>query len=339
MLPAVRFPLFKALTVAAACLAFLIVVLGAYVRLNDAGLGCPDWPGCYGRLSVPSAPHELAQAQASYPTKPLVARKAWIEMLHRYFASGLGIVILTIAVIAWRKRDELRQSPRLASLLVALVILQGMLGMWTVTMLLKPAVVTAHLLGGMATLALLAWLARRQFERASRPRIIASLGLRFAAALALAILAIQIALGGWVSTNYAALACTDFPRCHGSWVPVMDWANAFHVVRELGMTAQGSALSIEALTAIHWVHRLGALATLIYIGWLGFWIFRRSQDKRYGVGLLLALGLQVLLGIANVVMNLPLFLAVAHNAGAALLLVALVLTNYQLNRPQKNLFV
>jgi heme a synthase len=324
--------MYRNLIVAAAALAFFIVVLGAFVRLNDAGLGCPDWPGCYGHVGVPDEPHELAAAREKFPAKPVEAKKAWIEMVHRYFASALGLLILIIAVVAWQRRDAPPKARILPSLLVALVVFQGLLGMWTVTLLLKPAIVTAHLLGGLATLALLVWLALGQFERYGSPRIIGNRGLRLAAAAGLAILAIQIALGGWVSTNYAALACSDFPRCQGEWAPRMDFANSFHVKRELGMTASGELLSLQALTAIHWSHRMGALVSFVFLGLLGLAMLRDAQLRGIATALLAALGLQAVLGIGNVMMSLPLALAVAHNAGAAVLLVVLVAANYRLNR-------
>lgn len=323
--------MFRNLTILAAALAFFIVVLGAYVRLNDAGLGCPDWPGCYGHLTVPDEAHELEKARSNFPTKPVETKKAWIEMVHRYFATGLGFIILVLAVMAWGAASR-AGSRALPSLLVAVVIFQGMLGMWTVTLLLKPAVVTAHLIGGMTTLSLLVWLALRQFRGRDEPRIIAPVGLRVAAAIGLAVLAVQIVLGGWVSTNYAALACTDFPRCQQSWTPAMDFGNAFHVVRELGMTARGEQLSGEALTAIHWMHRVGALVTASYLLGLVVWMLAAGRENGLAAALAVALIAQAAMGIANVLLSLPLHLAVAHNAGAALLLVLLVMTNYRLAR-------
>ncbi len=324
----------RILTLVATALAFIIVVLGAFVRLNDAGLGCPDWPGCYGHVGVPDEPAELAKARERFPDKPVEARKAWIEMAHRYLASTLGVLIVLIAALAWRTRGDTGQSIASPLALVALVVFQGMLGMWTVTLLLKPAIVTAHLIGGMATLALLAWLALRQFQDRARASIISTPWLRVTVILGLALLAAQIALGGWVSTNYAALACTDFPRCQGKWLPEMDPANAFHIVRDLGKTAQGELLSLQALTAIHWAHRVGALVSTLYLGLLGLLLLRRASEVRCAAFLLLALALQVALGIGNVLLGLPLTLAVAHNAGAALLLLALVALTYRLTAGQ-----
>jgi cytochrome c oxidase assembly protein subunit 15 len=318
---------YRPLAFCAVVLTFIVIVVGAYVRLEDAGLGCPDWPGCYGQiLGVPDEAHEVARAEQAFPGKTVDVGRAWKEMFHRYLAGTLGLMILAIAVMAWmRKRAGGARSPWLATLLVVVVAFQATLGMWTVTMLLKPAIVTLHLLGGMTTLALLTWLALREIDPPAPP---AARALRPWAAVALAVLVVQIALGGWVSTNYAALACVDFPSCHGQWLPDMDFANAFHVVRELGVTAAGAPLSQEALNAIQWSHRLGALVTLVVVGGLGIRALRAPGLRAVGmaiVGLVIA---QAALGAANVLLRLPLVLAAAHNAGAALLLVALVVINF-----------
>ena len=299
--------LVRGLVVATLALAFVVVVAGAYVRLSDAGLGCPDWPLCYGQ----AVPGDIADGDA--------LSKAWKEMGHRYLAGTLGLAILALSLVAWRTR----QSPKLAAALLALVVVQATLGAWTVTMLLKPAIVTAHLLGGMAILALLAWIATSQIspvKQAGNPR------LRGPAVLALVALVVQIALGGWVSSNYAALACPDVPLCHGQLVPPMDFGNAFHVVRELGQTPEGGLLSLEALTAIHWSHRVFALAAAAAIGWAAYRAFRSSKALAVLVAALLAL--QFSLGVANVLVSRPLVLAAAHNAGAAALLIALVVLNF-----------
>ncbi len=322
--------MFRKLVLFTTGLAFFVVVVGAYVRLEDAGLGCPDWPGCYGHLvGVPDQAHEMVRAEASFGRQVDVGR-AWKEMFHRYIAGTLGLLILAIAVLAWRKRETPRQSPFLASSLVVLVALQAALGMWTVTLLLKPAIVTLHLLGGMATLGLLAWLALRQRSPGSSGGPEAPRRLRPWAALGLVIVILQIALGGWVSANYAALACVDFPTCHGEWLPQLDFRHAFQFVRELGMTAAGVPLPYEALTTIHWTHRVGALVTLVYVGGLAFAVLRTPSLARHGALLLAILLLQAGLGVANVVMSLPLPLAAAHNAGAALLLILLIMLNFVL---------
>jgi cytochrome c oxidase assembly protein subunit 15 len=318
---------YRALVVATVCLTFVVVVVGAYVRLSDAGLGCPDWPGCYGHIDVPRNAAEHSQANAAYPHMPVEVAKAWKEMGHRYIAGLLGLLILAIAVIAWRRRIAFAQSPWLATSLVAVVAVQATLGMWTVTMLLKPAIVTLHLAGGMTVLALLVWLAMRQF---APPGIAAPHGLRMWAAAALAAVAAQILLGGWVSTNYAALACTDFPLCRGAWMPPMDFANAFHVLRELGMTAQGDLLSNEALTAIHWLHRLGAVVVTAFLVAFAARLWRVPALRTPTMLMLAVLAAQVTMGILNVVLSLPLPLAAAHNGGAAALLAVLVVINFRL---------
>ncbi|MFN7085147.1 MAG: COX15/CtaA family protein [Burkholderiales bacterium] len=319
--------MFRKLVWFTACFAFIVVVVGAYVRLEDAGLGCPDWPGCYGHLvGVPDQAHELARAQEKFGQQVDAAR-AWKEMLHRYLAGTLGVLILAIAVVAWRERHTLRRSLLLAWSLVALVAFQAALGMWTVTLLLKPVIVTLHLLGGMATWGLLTWLALRELPAAG-PASPALLRLKPWAALGLAIVVVQIALGGWVSTNYAALACTDFPACHDAWLPPMDLPHAFQFLRELGVTATGAPLPFEALTAIHWMHRAGALVTLLYVGALALALRRIPGMARCGAALLAVLLLQVGLGVANVVFSLPLPLAAAHNGGAALLVAALITVNF-----------
>ncbi len=326
--------MYRKLVLFAVGLAFTVIVVGAYVRLEDAGLGCPDWPGCYGRLiGVPDAVHDVAQAEQAFPGRTVDAGRAWKEMFHRYLAGTLGLLILAIAGLAWRRRGAARRPPWLATALVFLVALQAALGMWTVTMLLKPAIVTLHLLGGMATLALLIWLALREIGPATAPA--AAQRLRPWAVLGLMLLVAQIALGGWVSSNYAALACTDFPTCNGQWLPPMDFRQAFHVLRELGMTAAGAPLTQEALTAIHWTHRLGALVTVLYLGALALAALRTPGLASQGVLLLVLLLVQAALGAANVFARLPLALAVAHSAGAALLLAALVVLNFTLFRPSE----
>ena len=297
----------RSLHVLTLALAFVVVVLGAYVRLSDAGLGCPDWPLCYGR----PLPPEIADTDA--------LAKAWKEMGHRYLAGTLGVLIVLLVVLAWRTR----RARSTASATLALVVLQATLGAWTVTMLLKPAIVTAHLLGGMATLALLTWLTLEQL-RFSPARDASRL--RVPGAIALAALAVQIALGGWVSSNYAALACPDLPLCTGELVPPMDFRNAFHVVRELGQTPQGELLSREALLAIHWTHRVFALVVLALVGWVAYRTLSFSRVLALTLALLVAV--QFSLGVANVAVSRPLPLAAAHNAGAALLVISLIVLNF-----------
>jgi cytochrome c oxidase assembly protein subunit 15 len=324
--------MFRKLVWFAVIYTFIVVVVGAYVRLSDAGLGCPDWPGCYGELTPHLAQDDIAKAVEDQGGThgPVSLGKAWKEMFHRYIAGGLGLVILAIAVTAWLRRRELRQSPLLATSLLVLVMFQAALGMWTVTLLLKPVIVTLHLLGGLATLALLAWLGLRQ--ETFKPVPAAAMRLRPWALLTLLIVIGQIMLGGWVSTNYAALACVDFPTCHGQWLPEMDFHHGFQLVRELGMTAAGTHLSYDAITAIHWTHRVGAVVTFLCAGGFALVLLRTAGLARYGAVLLAVLLLQVALGIANVVAGLPLAVAAAHNAGAAILLVTAVVINFALRR-------
>ncbi len=321
---------FRALVLATTVITFGVVVLGAYVRLSDAGLGCPDWPGCYGKMTPVHAGDEIARAvQAQGGSHgPVSLPKAWKEMAHRYLAGFLGLLILAIAAIAWRARATLAQSPLLASAIMVVVIVQATLGAWTVTMLLKPAIVTGHLIGGMSTLALLVWLHARQGTTA--PAGHAAGPLQMPARIGLVLLILQMVLGGWVSTNYAALACPDLPLCRGSLVPAMDFGNAFHVLRDLGRAADGALLSLEALTAIHWLHRLGAIVVVTYLAWLA-WRLASAAALRTAAWTLLALVIaQFLIGLGNVLFSLQLTLATAHNAGAALLLVTLVVINSRL---------
>ncbi|MBP6653866.1 MAG: COX15/CtaA family protein [Propionivibrio sp.] len=341
---------FRPLVLIATILALGVIALGAYVRLKDAGLGCPDWPGCYGHLlGVPDAPHELAKAEQHFPESPVVVAKAWTEMAHRYLAGTLGLLIAAIAFLAWKHGSALKQSPALPIALVGVVFFQALLGMWTVTLLLKPAVVTAHLLGGMTTLALLLWLlhssadsshtaadrypvseSRHGNEEPAYLRGTSTPSIRTHAALALLTVIVQIALGGWVSTNYAALACTDFPTCNGVWLPEMDFSHAYRIVRELGQTADGEPLSYAALTAIHWTHRLGALVVTLVAGSLAARLLMSPAWRRWGMLLGVALLAQITLGISAVLFFLPLSVAVAHNAGAAVLLSITLAVNLKL---------
>ncbi|MEO8003806.1 MAG: COX15/CtaA family protein [Betaproteobacteria bacterium] len=326
--------------VAATLLATLaLVMLGAYVRLTNAGLGCPDWPGCYGKLSPTFAADQIQAAATSQPDGNVSLPKAWREMVHRYFASFVGIMILAIAIQAFRGRrnrrsdhDDPANLVGLPIALVAIVVLQGLLGKWTVTFLLKPVIVTLHLLGGMTLVALLAWLCARHWRltggQPSRLREIRSVAL-----IGLAVLCVQIALGGWVSTNYAALACVDFPTCHGLWKPVTDFGHGFHFFRELGMTADGEPLSNDALNAIHWAHRIGALVTFLTLAFVAHRALRVPALRGMAFALVALLLVQVSLGIANVAASLPLPVAVAHNGVAALLLATLVMLNSATRSP------
>lgn len=316
----------------ATALCLVVVVLGAFTRLVDAGLGCPDWPGCYGHLTWPSSAESVAKAEQLFPDAPVEHDKTWPEMVHRYFAGALGLVILWLTILTWHnsRRWPAIHYPRWHSTgLLALVILQAAFGMWTVTLKLWPQVVTAHLLGGFATLSLLWLLALRLGNRPwtlggnSHRRLS---GLRPLIWVALVAVVVQIALGGWTSANYAALACADFPQCHGRWWPDMDFARAFNFAQGVGPNYLGGLLEGEARTAIHFSHRLGALVVTAILGLLllRLWQVAARPARRLCAVLAGLLVLQLSLGVANVLASLPLAVAVAHNAVGALLLLALV---------------
>ena len=323
-----------------ACFAMVVtlclLMLGAWVRLTDAGLGCPDWPGCYGHFTPTLAKEKIQAAVAAQGGEhgPVSLGKAWNEMLHRYVASFVGLLILILAFLAWKWRGTLKRSPLLPTVMVGVVILQGLFGKWTVTLLLKPAIVTGHLLGGVLTFSLLVWLWER--HRTPRRYVDAELvaALHWPALIGMAILGIQIFLGGWTSTNYAALACTDLPTCQGAWWPEMNFADAFHLIRELGQTGEGAAISMQALTAIHFTHRVWALVVTAYVAWLAWRTFNsgyrfsdhegRQGERPLGLALFLMLCVQVGLGLSNIVWSLPLPVAVAHNGGAAVLMALLM---------------
>lgn len=317
--------LFRIASFAALVLAYTVVVLGAYTRLSDAGLGCPDWPGCYGKIIVPEAA-DAEHANALYPERPLQHGKAWREMTHRYAAATLGLLILVLAVAALRRRSTEAGRPfGLPLLLLGLVIFQALLGMWTVTWLLKPIVVTAHLLGGLAILALLFWLVLEQVP--GTPPATSPTRLEAWAIAGIAVLAMQIFLGGWTSANYAALVCPDFPACRGGdWWPPADFGDGFVFWRGLGTNYEFGVLGSAARTAIHLAHRLGALLTAVVLGAVALRALT-AMDRtacRIGVAILCLLGAQIALGIGNVLLVLPLPVAVAHNGTAALLLLSLV---------------
>jgi cytochrome c oxidase assembly protein subunit 15 len=314
-------------------LTFDLIMFGAFTRLTDSGLGCPDWPGCYGHADPIKAHADISAAEIAMPTGPVTVVKAWIEMIHRYFAMGIGVLIVAMMLISWRrwlqsKRTESKFSPSFPTFLFVFVCLQGAFGAWTVTMKLQPIIVTIHLLLGMALLALLAWYGSRQ---STQPNIQASApSLRTPTVLATVLLAIQIGLGGWVSTNYAALACTDFPLCGGVFLPPMDFANGFTIWRDLGMTANGEYLPFDALTAIHWTHRTFAFIVFAIVSWVAIVAMRTASLHRTARWLLILMGLQLLVGIATIFLQLPLLLAVVHNGIAALLLLLLIILNQKL---------
>jgi cytochrome c oxidase assembly protein subunit 15 len=326
----------RGIAAAAFGLCLVVVVLGAYVRLSDAGLGCPDWPGCYGHLTPIGAAADVP-GTAGYSI-PLHTGKAWREMIHRYAASTLGVLIVVIAALAYVWRRERIVSPLYAFALLAVVIVQGLLGMLTVTWLLKPLAVTLHLLFGMTTLALLWWLVltlgrRRGGAWSSAPAFLGQplQRTRRLALVALVALALQIALGGWTSSNYAAIACPDFPRCQGAWWPPgMDYDSAFVLWHGLGINYEGGVLAQPARVAIHFTHRLGAVVATAALLWAAVAVLRHRRDapaRRAAAAVLIALALQLTIGITTVLEAFPLWLATAHNAGAALLLLATVALN------------
>ncbi len=304
-----------------------VVVLGAWVRLSHAGLGCPDWPGCYGKLTWPDAHGEIALANETFPERPVEIDKAWKEMVHRYLAGALILLVAFINWVAWRGGEATRRFRGVAGLVLGIILFQAALGMWTVTLKLKPIIVMAHLMGGMTTLALLSWLAFRsrrapfgQYEpvsgkvRSKRPLVV----------FALLVLVCQIALGGWTSANYAALSCPDFPQCTGQWWPATDFPEAFTLIREIGVDYEGGVLDQTARATIHLTHRIGGIVTLLVLLSTGF-ALRKLPAFRPGASLLLlGVGVQFTLGVLNILLQLPLPNAVAHNGVAALLIVTMV---------------
>ena len=327
---------------------FDLVVFGGFTRLTDSGLGCPDWPGCYAKANPLMASQDIHRAETAMPYGPVSMTKAWIEMIHRYLAMAVGVLIVTMLVVSlrrgWRRRTARATSPwmppaepGLATVLLGLVMLQGAFGAWTVTQKLQPIFVSTHLLLGLALLSLLIVHALKLDDgaRDATKRSGASPGLRLFAAACLALLVLQVALGGWVSANYAVLACNDFPTCQGAWFPEMDFSNGFHLWRELGRSADGGELSLAALTAIHWVHRNVAWVVAAMLVGLGLWIRRTAGIERAVIALWALLAAQLVTGMVNVVFAWPLVAAVLHNAGAAGLLATLVVINYRLPRTSR----
>jgi cytochrome c oxidase assembly protein subunit 15 len=321
---------FRKLAWVTAFLTLDLIMFGSFTRLTDSGLGCPDWPGCYGHSNPLSASEPIRAAETALPSGPVTVTKAWIEMVHRYFALGVGLLIIILTVQAWvRWRRDGGRSPWLATAALAWVIGQGAFGALTVTMKLQPAIVTMHLLGGIGLLALLTWLALREGDRVA---VRAPAGGRPLAVAALLVVLLQIALGGWVSTNYAVMACPDFPLCQGALVPPMDFAHAFTLWRPLGMTGSGEAIPFQSLVAIHWTHRLAAVVVVVVLVLLTWRLWNAPGLKHPARALLGLLLLQVATGTSNVVLQWPLVLAVAHSGGAALMVATLVIINHRLAR-------
>ncbi|WP_233839992.1 COX15/CtaA family protein [Dyella sp. 2HG41-7] len=356
------------LAVLAAAFAFGLVMFGAFVRLSNAGLSCPDWPTCYGQATWPHHAQAVAQADAAFPDRPYESTKAWREQVHRMLAGTLGVLVLLLGLLAAR-RDRLvmlaiivsaifattgvalylhgerdgssglallaillpttgsfwlreRAALKMSVLALAVIIFQAMLGMWTVTLLLKPIVVMGHLLGGMTTFGLLAYVALRYNGVGSPDNRYAML--RGAVVIGIVLLACQIALGGWTSANYAALACgTDFPTCLGQWAPPTDFRHGFELSREIGVNYEGGVLDMAARSAIQIVHRLGALVVFCYLSWLAYRLVRNGF-RLGGIAVAVALVIQIVLGVSNVQFGLPLTVATMHNGGAALLLFVLL---------------
>jgi cytochrome c oxidase assembly protein subunit 15 len=308
----------RALTLLTLFLTFDLVLFGAFTRLTDSGLGCPDWPGCYGSSSPIGARDEIHAAQSAMPTGPVTHGKAWIEMVHRYLAMTVGVLITVLMITSWllRRRDPAAVvSPWWATATFAWVCVQGAFGALTVTMKLYPAIVTAHLLGGMTGVMLLA----AQAQAGAREPVVLTPRLRFAAWGLLALLIAQCALGGWVSANYAVLACTDFPTCQGSWWPPMDFGHAFVLRRELGLARDGGFLPFAALTAIHYVHRLVAYVVLLAMGVVAWRLARSGAAglRRFALALAGLALWQLASGLSNVVLDWPIVAALAHTGGAA----------------------
>ena len=304
--------------------ALLVVSVGAYTRLADAGLGCPDWPGCYGFLTVPEQASDISTAEARYPDAPVEIVKAWWEMGHRYIAGALLLLVASILVMAYRGREEEDTPLKLAAVLMFVILWQAAFGAWTVTLKLWPQVVTGHLIGGFTTLSLMWLLFLRQgglskvVSALPRPNLLAK--------IAFVAVVVQIILGGWVSSNYAALACYDFPSCDGTYTPDIDLQEGFNVFQSVGPNYLGGLMTNEARMAIHWVHRIGAIIVLLVVGALA--VQTVKQVAVVGYALLFALLTQITLGVLNVVWVLPLLNATAHNTVGALLLLVLVTINF-----------
>ena len=318
------------LTLVTLFLTFDLVVFGAFTRLTDSGLGCPDWPGCYGHASPVGAQLHIEAAQTAMPSGPVTQPKAWVEMIHRYLATGVGVMILTLAVASWFDRKRVHISPWWPTFTLLWVCLQGAFGALTVTMQLFPAIVTLHLLGGMVLLALLKVQAvlytqaqGGQAVKGGQPHVLLALGTRWLVLATFGLLWLQIALGGWVSTNYAVLACTQFPGCQNSMWPDMDFRLGFTLWRELGAGLDGDNITFAALTAIHYVHRLSAYVVFAAILALTFKLYRVPELRRQAQWLGGLALLQLATGLGNVLLGWPLAAAVSHTGGAAGLVVVL----------------
>lgn len=320
-------------------LAILVVSLGAYTRLTHAGLGCPDWPGCYGFLDVPDTEEQLAHAQNAFPEHTIEPHKAWNEMIHRYFAGTLGLLVLAISIICIQGRKD-GLPLKLPIMILAVVVFQAALGMWTVTMKLMPIVVMGHLLGGFTTLALLFILYLRVNTALAVTPVVEGeqretkklMKFKLPAIVGIVILTLQIALGGWTSSNYAALVCTELPICQDGWQAQLSFKNSFDFIPPEKATYEFGHLDHHERVTIHVVHRIGAIVTAGYLLWLAFCLYKFSRNRRIqkaALVLVAILCLQVGLGVSNIVFSLPLFIAVSHNVVAACLMLALLFISYQ----------
>ncbi|HEX9628064.1 MAG TPA: COX15/CtaA family protein [Acidiferrobacterales bacterium] len=318
--------------------ALLLVMLTAYTRVTELGIGCPDWPGCYGRLFAPITAKDIEEARRYQPSGADVDDKAWKDMTHRYLAGTLGLLMVRLSFLGWQlKKRKRNQQVIIPAAVMALVFTQAFVGAATTSIQFKPLVVMGHLIVGLTVLGLLWWVVlREQRLWKSVPSTPENRHLRPRALFALVLVATQVLLGGWTNANHAALACPDFPVCQGAWWPAMNWIDGFTLWRGLGLAYEGDALDLAGATAIHMAHRLGAVITLLYIGWLALHTIRVGFENnlcRYGLLVLVVLLAEVTLGVMNVVMHLPVAVAVAHSAGGALLLLALITLNHAVRSP------
>ena len=331
---------FFRLALFSALFSLLLVLLAAWGRIDDAGLGCPDWPGCYGRLFAPQTAQDVNEARAFFPRQPAEEEKLLKETLHRYFSGALGLLIIRLTVLGWQlKKHVRRQQVLIPALVFVLVFAQVILGILTVKLNHKPLISMLHLSAGLSILGLLWWIVLRE-QRFWRPVTTASVAvlkrLRPRATIGLLLVIIQIALGGWMSVNYVALACPDFPQCQGSWWPELNLIEGFALWRDIGLDYEGVLLNMEAATGIHMAHRVGAFVTLLYVGWLSLHtigIGSGSNLCRYGMLVLALLLTQMALGVYTVLAHLPLAIVLAHHAVAALLMLSLITLNHVL-RPR-----
>ena len=313
----------KTLSLLSGILGFVVVALGAWTRLADAGLGCPDWPGCYGFVTIPVSPEEIDIANSKFPDTPYEVAKAIPEVVHRYFAAALGFFIVCIAYLAVRSKDAPTNIRNLSIFLLAWVIMQGTFGYWTVSLKLWPQVVTTHLMSGFLTTALL-WLLyfKTKDLLESRARWNFEISTKRLFNISIALVAVQIFLGAWTSTNYASYSCTDFPLCQGQILPEANFKEGFNFFQSIGPNYLGGQLDHESRVAIHLTHRFGAIVVTLFLLFTSFHLYKRNfQTLAYG--LIAFLTLQVLLGISNVIFALPLLIAVGHNLGGLLLITYL----------------